>query len=217
MLVDIVEVCDQVQGFMDVNQNYIFGGLVVFVFIVGGFFVYKNFYQKLKQQEVVEQMFWVQQCFEQDFFVLVFINFGGGYMGFFDVIDNYGGIDVGNMVKYYVGVFYLYLGKYEVVFDYLKDYSLVGEVILVMKYGVLGDVYFELGDFDVVMKQYKKVISVGDNEVLIFYYLKKIGMLYECNGNMADVKVFYECIKEEYFGFLVSCDIEKYIVCVFQG
>ncbi|WP_282780189.1 tetratricopeptide repeat protein [Phaeodactylibacter xiamenensis] len=216
-LVDIVEVRDQAQGFMDANQNYIFGGLVALVLIVGGFLAYKNFYQKPKQQEAVEQMFRAQQRFEQDSFALALTNPGGGYMGFLDVIDNYGGTDAGNMAKYYAGVSYLHLGKYEAALDYLKDYSPAGEVTPVMKHGALGDAYSELGDFDAAMKQYKKAVSAGDNEVLTPYYLKKIGMLHERNGNMADARASYERIKEEYPGSPVSRDIEKYIVRASQG
>lgn len=216
-LVDIVEVRDQAQGFMDQNQNYIFGGLVAIVLIIGGYLAYQNFYVKPKQQEAVEQMYRAQQRFEQDSFALALTNPGGGYMGFLDVIDTYGGTNAGNLAKYYAGVSYLHLGKYEAALDYLKDYNAKGEITPIMRHGAIGDAHSELGDFDAAMKQYKKAINTGDNEVLTPYYLKKMGMLHERNGNMADAKAAYERIKEEYPSSPVSRDIEKYIVRASQG
>lgn len=67
---------------------------------------------------------------------------------------------------------------------------------------------------DDVMSNYKKVINVGDNEVLVVYYLKKLGMLYEKNGNMVDVKFFYEWVKFDFLDFLYVIDIDKYIIRV---
>ena len=76
-LVDIIEVRDQAQGFIDENQNLIFGGLVALVVLIGGFLAYKNFYQKPRQQEATEQMFQAQVQFERDSFALALTNPGG--------------------------------------------------------------------------------------------------------------------------------------------
>ena len=106
-LVDIVEVRDQAQSFMDANQTYIFGGLVALVVLVGGFLAYKNFYKAPKQQEAVAQMYRAQQRFEQDSFALALTNPGGGFSGFLDIIDEYSGTPAANTAKYYAGVSYL--------------------------------------------------------------------------------------------------------------
>ena len=165
-LVDIVEVRDQAQSFMDANQTYIFGGLVALVVLVGGFLAYKNFYKAPKQQEAVAQMYRAQQRFEQDSFALALTNPGGGFSGFLDIIDEYSGTPAANTAKYYAGVSYLHLGKYEAALDYLKGFSPEGEITPIMKHGAIGDAESELGNYDAAMSAYKKAVNAGDNSVL---------------------------------------------------
>ena len=83
-----------------------------------------------------------------------------------------------------------------------------------MKYGALGDAYSELNDFDKAMSNYKKAANHGDNKVLSPYYLKKIGMLHEKNGDLAAAKKAYESIKEKYPDSPDGRDIDKYITRV---
>jgi len=213
-LVDIVEVREQAQGVLDTNQNIIFGALIAVVVAIGGFFAYNNLYKKPRQQEAVEQMFRAQQQFEQDSFALALTKPGGGYMGFLDVIDNYGGTPAGNVARYYAGISYLNLGKYEAALDYLKQFDAEGDISPIMKYGAMGDAYSELGDFEAAMSHYKKAVKKSDNEALTPYYLKKIGLLYERNGELAEAKATYERIKQEYPESSIARSIEKYIARV---
>ncbi|NBC06708.1 MAG: tetratricopeptide repeat protein [Bacteroidetes bacterium] len=213
-LVDIVEVRDQAQGFLDKNQMYIFGALVVLVLIVGGVFAYNTFYKAPKQQEAVEQMFRAQQQFERDSFALALTNPGGGYMGFLDIIDNYGGTNAGNVAHYYAGISYLNLGKYEAAIDYLEQFDAVGQISPVMKYGAMGDAYSELDDFDKAMDLYQKAVNKSENDALTPYYLKKIGLMHERNGEFAEAKENYERIKQEFPNSAIGRDIEKYIARV---
>lgn len=199
---------------MDKNQMYIFGGLVVLVLLVGGFFAYNTFYKAPKQKEAVEQMYRAQQQFERDSFALALTNPGGGYMGFLDIIDNYGGTDAGNVAHYYAGISYLNLGKFEAAVDYLEQFSAAGQISPVMKYGALGDAYSELDDFDKAMSLYQKAVSKSENDALTPYYLKKIGMMHERNGELAEAKETYERIKQQYPKSTIGRDIEKYIARV---
>jgi tetratricopeptide (TPR) repeat protein len=213
-LVDIVEVRDQAQSFLDGNQQLIFGGLAVLVLLVGGFFAYNTFYKAPRQSEAVEQMYRAQQQFERDSFALALTDPGGGYMGFLDVIDSYGGTDAGNLARYYAGISYLNLGKYEAAIDYLEQFSAKGEISPVMKFGALGDAHSELDDFDQAMDYYEKAVNKSDNDALTPYYLKKIGLLQERNGSFAEAKETYERIKQEYPNSAIGRDIEKYIARV---
>ncbi len=213
-LVDIVEVRDSAQSFIDNNQQLIFGALVAVVLLIGGFFAYNNFYKKPRQQEAVEQIFRAQEQFERDSFALALTNPGGGYMGFLDIIENYGGTPAGNTARYYAGVSYLNLGKFEAARDYLKDFDAEGNVMPIMKYGALGDAFSELQDFDSAMKNYQRAVDAGENSLLTPYYLKKLGLLHERNGNFAEAKEAYETIRMEYPDSPVGRDIQKYIARV---
>lgn len=215
LLVDIVEVRDQAQSFMERNQKFVFGGLVALVILAGGFLAYKSLYQQPLQEEAVEQMFRAQMQFEQDSFALALTNPGGGYLGFLDIIDSYKGTKAANISKYYAGISYLNLGKFDAAISYLEDFNPAGKVTPVMKNGALGDAYAELGDMGKAISNYKKAAN-SDNEALAPYYLKKLGMLYEYQGDIAAAKKQYETIQKEYPSSIAGRDIEKFIVRVSQ-
>lgn len=213
-LVDIVEVRDSAQSFIDQNQNLIFGALVGVVLIIGGIFAYNNFYKAPKQKEAVEQMVEAQAQFERDSFASALTGPGGGFMGLLDIIDNYSGTPAANVAKYYAGISYLNLGEYKAAVSFLDDYAPKDNITPIMKYGALGDAYGELNDLEGAMLMYQKAVKNGDNEVLTPYYLKKIGLLHEKNGNSAEAKAAYERIKKEYPLSPDGSDIEKFITRV---
>lgn len=213
-LVDIVEVKDQAQSFIDGNQNLIFGGLAALVLVIGGLFAYNNFYKAPRQQEAMEQMYQAQVQFERDSFALALTKPGSGYLGFLDIIDTYGSTEAGNLALYYAGISYLNLGQFDAAIDYLEDYSPSGEITPTMKLGALGDAYSELNDFDKAMSYYKRAVSAGDNEVLASYYMKKVGLLHEKNGNFSEAKAAYEELKSKFPTSPYGLDIDKYITRV---
>ncbi len=213
-LVDIVEVKDNAQSFVDQNQRLIFGLGIGLIVLVDGYFFYQNLYKAPKEKEAMEQMFKAQEQFERDSFALALTNPGGGYVGFLDIIDSYGGTKASNLANYYAGVSYLNLGQFDAALDYMKSFSPAGHVGPVMKFGVLGDIYSELDQMDNAMSNYKKAINSGENEVLTAYYLKKLGMLHEKNGNLADAKSSYEQVKTDFPNSPYASDIDKYITRV---
>lgn len=220
VLIDVVEVREQAGDFFARYRTYILGGVGVFLLAVVGWFAYNQFYKIPKQTEAVEQMFQAQIQFERDSFQLALVNPGGGYIGFLDIIDNYAGTPAANTAKYYAGVSYLHIGQqknnankeFEAAISYLQDFNAKGEVLPIMKNGALGDAYAELKDFGKAMSFYKKAVNAGDNELLTPYYLKKVGMLNEKNGDAQAALKSYEEIKNKYPNSGEARDIEKYIV-----
>ncbi len=213
-LVDIVEVKQSAQSFVDSNQNYLFGGLIALVVLVGGFFVYKYMFQIPKQNEAVEQMSKAQEQFERDSFQLALTDPGSGFPGFLDIIDEYGGTKAANSASYYAGISYLHIGQYDAAIQYLSDFSADDQILPITKLGAIGDAYAEKGDLDQAMNYYQKAVSAGDNSVLTAYFLKKVGMLNEKNGNLEAAKDAYLTIQREYPTSPESTDIEKFIMRV---
>jgi len=222
VLIDVVEVREQASDFFERNRLFVLGGIGLLVLIVGGLFAYNQFYKVPRQREAVEQMFQAQVQFERDSFQLALINPGGGYLGFLDIIDNYGGTPAANAAKYYAGVSYLHIGQrnnnankeFDAAISYLKDFNADGDIMPITKNGALGDAYSELQDFDQAMSYYKKAVSSGENELLTPYYLKKVGMLNERNGDTQAALEAYKTIKNEYPNSSEARDIEKYIARV---
>ena len=215
VLVDIVEVRDQAQSFLDANQRLIFGTLTALVVLAGSFIAYKNLYQIPRQGEAVEQMFRAEGQFERDSFALALTNPGGGYLGFLDIIQNYKGTKAANLSKYYAGISYLHLGKYDAAASYLEDFKPTGDISPIMKNGALGDAFAEMGDMGKAEAQYRKAAS-SNNDALTPYYMKKLGMLLESQGQNDLAKDWYEKIKTDYPTSASGRDIEKYLSRVSQ-
>ena len=105
-LVDLVEVKESAQDFLESNQKLVIGLGLVIVLIIAGYLGYKYGYQGPREENASEQIFKAQIQFERDSFALALESPGEGYEGFLDIIDNYGGTKVANTAKYYAGVSY---------------------------------------------------------------------------------------------------------------
>ena len=197
--------------FIEDNQQYIIYALMAVALLVAAYFIYKYMFQAPKQQEAVEQMYKAQDQFDRDSFNLALTNPGAGYPGFLDIIDSYGGTKAANTANYYAGISYLNLGQFDNAVKYLKDFSASGEVLPITKNGALGDAYAEKGDLNNAMSYYKKAVSAGDNEILTTYYLKKVGLLSEKNGDKAAANAAYKRIRDDYPNSPEAGEIEKYI------
>ncbi len=210
-LVDIGEKKEQAQDFYEKNQSLILGGLLGLVLIIGGIYAYNNFYKKPRIKAAIGEMAQAERMFEKDSFALALTNPGGGSLGFEDIASTYSGTTTGNMANYYAGVCYLQLGQYDAALSYLNDYSPDGTVMPITYYGVLGDTYSEKGEMDKAISNYKKAIGQGTNEFLQAYYMKKLGLLYEHQGNAADALSTFENLRSKYPATPAGQDIDKYI------
>jgi len=210
-LVDIVEVTEQAGDFFERNQNLLLGALGAIALVVGGYFAYHTFYKLPLEEEAGDQIFQAELQFQRDSFELALLNPGGGYSGFLDIIENYGGTDVANIALYYAGISYLHLGKFDAATSYLNDFDPAGEVTPIMKYGALGDAYSELEQFDKAIKAYRSAANAASNDFLSPYYLKKLGLLYEKQGQYADALAVYKEIKRDYPKSQDGFSIEKFI------
>ena len=152
-----------------------------------------------------------QRMFEKDSFALALANPGGGSLGFLDIASEYSGTSAANLANYYAGISYLNLGQFDAAKSFLEDFSPDGNVLPITYYGSLGDVYSEKNEMDKAISSYKKAISQGTNEFLEAYYTKKLGMLYEYQGKVAEAKSTYENLKSKYPNTPEGQDIEKYI------
>ena len=210
-LVDLVEVKESAAGMLQGSQFKILGIIGVLALLVGAFLAYKYLYQAPRNTSAMEQMYKAETQFKQDSFALALENPGGGFDGFLDIIDNYNGTQAANISKYYAGICYLNLGRYQEAIDYLQTFSADGQITPVTKFGAMGDAYSELNDFDSALSNYKKAAAAGDNELLTPYYLKKVGMLLEKQGDGAGALDAYKKIKDKYPNSTEGLDISKYI------
>lgn len=158
---------------------------------VAGWWMYKEMIVKPKQEEAVAAMWQAEQQFSRDSFQLALNDPGGGFDGFLTLADKFSGTPAGNMAHYYAGICYLQSGDFDNALDQMESFDAPGDLMPAMKYGVIGDCYAEKEDFEKALDYYEEAADATENDLLMMYYLKKLGMLNEKLGNKeAAIKAF---------------------------
>ena len=156
--------------------------------------------------------FMAESYFEKDSFNLA-INGDGNYLGFLDIIDEYGVTKAANLAKYYTGISYLHLEQYEEAIDYLNGFETEDLLLAPITVGAKGDAYAELGEKDKALAAYKKAYAY-ENELTTTIYLMKAGKLLESDGKLAEALQLYKKVKNEYPESTEGASIDKYIARV---
>ncbi len=201
------------EQFIEDNQkmiSYIVGGILL---VVAAYIGFNKFYLQPKEDEALSQMFMAENYFEKDSFNLA-INGDGNYLGFLDIIDDYGITKSANRAKYYAGISYLHLGEYEVAIDFLKSFKTDDLLLAPVAAGAQGDALVELGEMDKALKQYKKAYSVSENEFTTPVYMMKAAGLLETMDEPKEALALYELIKAKYPTSAEGTNIDKYIARV---
>ena len=163
-----------------------------------------------RQVRAAEDMFAAEQWFNEGNFEQA-LNGNDQYMGFADIIDEYGSTKSGNLAKYYAGICQLNLGQYNEAIDLLKSYKgkdlFTGAEALML----IGDAYAELENAADAAKYYEKAAAKSQNLIVAPTALWKAGMMYISLGNNeAAVKAFQQ-IKENYPESPEYSEADKYI------
>lgn len=201
------------EQFIEDNQKmitYIVGAVII---VVAGYLAFNKFYLQPKEKEALTQMFMAENYFEKDSFNLA-INGDGNYLGFLDIIDDYGITKSANLANYYTGISYLHLGQYDEAIDYLKKFKTDDLLLAPVKAGAIGDAMLQLGDNDGALKQYKKAFSETDNDLTTPVYKMKAAKLLESMNKLDEALKLYQEIKKDYPQSTEGTSADKYIARV---
>ena len=201
------------EQFIEDNQKkitYVVGGIIV---LVAAFLAFNKFYMQPKEEEALSQMFMAENYFEKDSFNIA-INGDGNYLGFLDIIDDYGMTKSANRAKYYTGISYLHLGQYQDAIDYLKKFKTDDLLLAPVKLGAIGDAMLQLGENENALKQYKKAYAETDNELTTPVYKMKAAKLLESMNKFDEALKLYEEIKKDYPQSTEGTTVDKYIARV---
>lgn len=201
------------EQFIEDNQMKITYAVGVIVVLVAVFLAFNKFYLQPKEEEALTQMFMAENYFEKDSFNLA-INGDGNYLGFLDIIDDYGVTKSANRAKYYTGISYLRMGQYEDAIDYLKKFKTDDLLLAPVKAGAIGDAMLELGNSDDALKQYKKAYSETENELTTPIYKMKAARLLETMDKLEEALKLYEEIKKDYPESAEGTTVDRYIARV---
>ena len=201
------------ERFIEENQKIISIVVGAIVIVVAGYLAFNKFYIQPKEEEALSQMFMAENYFEKDSFNLA-INGDGNYLGFLDIIEDYGITKSANRAKYYAGISYLHLGQYNEAIDFLKKFKTDDLLLGPVKEGAIGDAMLELGNKEDALSQYEKAYNLTDNELTTPVYKMKAGNLLETLNKPEEALALYEEIKKDYPTTSEGTNIDKYIARV---
>jgi len=208
--INIGEVYSNTEKFLDKNKQSLTIGLVAILAIVVGSFYYFSMYLPEIEKEAQQNVYQAQQAFAIDSFELAMYG-GNDFMGFEEIIDNYGASAIGNTSKYYMAVSLMNTGDYEGAIEYYKSYSPKDHMTSALTEGGIGDCLSQLEAYEEAVTAYEKAANAYVNEFTTPIYLKKAGILSEDIGDYEKAVKFYERIKSQYPDSQEGRDIEKYL------
>jgi tetratricopeptide (TPR) repeat protein len=178
--------------------------------LVGGYFAYTKLIVGPQDKEAQTQMFMAEKYFEKDSLKKA-VDGDGNFLGFKQIVENYGQTKSANLAHYYLGICNLKLGKYEQAVEELEKFSSDENVIMPIAQGALGDAYSELNQPEKAVSHYLKASSKAENKFISPVYLMKAGLTYEALNKYADAAEVYSQIKRDYSDTNEGRDADKYI------
>lgn len=192
------------------NQKTIIIVLAVLAIAILAFFGVKKYYFEPREKEAQAAIYHAEQYFENDNFATA-LNGDGNYLGFVDVINDFGGTKTANLAKYYAGICCLNTGDFNQAIDYLKSFKGKDVLVSSMALGAMADAYMELDKVAEAAATYVKAANESANSLTSPMYLLRAGMAYEMIGDYQQALNAYNEIKKEYPSSNEGFSIEKNI------
>jgi tetratricopeptide (TPR) repeat protein len=206
----VEEALSKTEAFIEKHQKIILIVVAVLIVIVLSFFGFRKYYLEPQEQEAQSQMFMAEMYFQSDSLSRA-LNGDGNYLGFLDIIDQYGLTKSANLATFYAGICYLRLGDLESAIEYLEDFSGDDKIAAPMATGAIGDAYMEMDEIDKATGYYIKAADQSDNELSAPLFLMKAGLACEIQGDYKRALELYKRIKENYPTSFEGSQIDKYI------
>jgi tetratricopeptide (TPR) repeat protein len=199
------------QDFWTRNSKFFLYGIVALIVVIGGYFVYQNYFKAPQEAKAAEAMWKAEDYFRMDSARLA-LNGDGTNAGFLRIISRHGGTKAANLAKFYAGASYLKLGDFNNAVKYLKDFSTEDKLVQVRATGLLADAYAEQGKRKEAAEQYEKAGTMYPDDMLNSpEYLFRAGLLYQDLGNTKEAIEMFQLIKSKYSMSQRGRDIEKYL------
>ena len=205
---NVAEAVSKTEEFFKKNGNLIYGCVAAVLVIALGALAYTRFYLQPKKAEAQKEMFHAEQWFAEGEYELA-LNGDGNYLGFNDIIDEYGS-KAGESVYLYAGISKLHQGEFEDAIAVLKKYSGKDKILLARAQSCIGDAYVGLEDAETAIGWFEKAAKTSDNAFSAAYLLKE-GIAAESLGKNDLALSCYKKIKDQYPQAPEAMDIDKYI------
>lgn len=207
---EVSGVIAKTEQFIEKNKKTITIVVCAVVVVALAIWAYVGLYAHPRQQRAAEDMFAAEQWFNEGDFEKA-LNGNDQYLGFTDVIDQYGSTKSGNLAKYYAGICQLNLGKYDEALDLLKSYkgkdAFTGAEALML----MGDCYAELDNAKEAVNYYQKAAAKANNFIVSPTALWKAGMMQLKLGDKEGAVKSFQQIKDNYPESPEYGEADKYI------
>ncbi|MDU1891887.1 MAG: hypothetical protein E6767_14465 [Dysgonomonas sp.] len=199
------------ENFIEKYQKQLLIGIGVVVVVVCGYLAYDHFISGPKGTEAQVAMFKGEQYYRNGQDSLALYGDANGYIGFESIIEDYGSTPAGNVAKFYAGICYANLGKYDEALKHLKGYSGKDEILAQLVNGTIGDCLDNTGKSDEAVSYFMKAAKGVDNAVQSPILYKKAGLIYRNQGNHDKVIEVFTTIKNQYMNSAAAVEADKYI------
>ena len=198
------------EQFIEKNKKRLTIGAVAVVVVALAIWAYVALVAQPRQVRAAEDMFAAEQWFNQGDFEKA-LNGDDQFLGFADIIDEYGNTKSGNLAKYYAGICQLNLGQYNEAIDLLKSYKGKDDFTGAEALMLIGDAYAELENAKDAVNYYEKAAAKANNFIISPTALWKAGMMHITLGNNEAAAKAFQQIKDNYPESPEYSEADKYI------
>lgn len=210
-LENINETLSSSEQFIEKNQNAIMIGLGIVVVIVLAILAYHNLYLKPKNEKAQAAIFKGERYFQNQQDSLALFGDGNDYIGFEEVMNQYGGTKTADLARAYAGISYSRIGDNEKALDYLNKFNGGDELVTPAITGAIGDIYMNMGMDDKAINHFEKAAKAADDNMLSPIYYKKAGLAYIHSEKFDKAINTFEMIKTEYMNSPEGQEADKFI------
>jgi len=208
--IEINETINKAEGYISENKksiSIIVGAVLV---VILGYFGYTNLIVKPQEENAIREMFMAERYFQMDSVNLA-INGDGQFMGFQEIIDNYGSSSSANRAHYYLGMCYMKKGEWDNAIEYLSGYDAEDDVTGALALGAIGDANLEKGKDEEALNYYMKAVDWDKNQFTAAIFLLKAATVKEIQNDYKGATDLYERIKKDYPQSTEARDVDRYI------
>lgn len=199
-----------VVSFVESHQGLILAVLGGIVAVVALYFVLNQYVWGPREDAAKNEIFKAQQMFARDSFQVA-LDGNDEFMGFLDIIDEYGSTSTGNLAYAYAGICYKNLGEYDEAIKCLNKFSGSDELVSPAIIGSIGDCYWDMDNASKAVDYYMKAAAKADNDLLSPLYKKRAALAYLSMDKKSEAVKLLEGIVTEYPNYADMTEVMKFL------
>ena len=192
------ETAYKAENFFEKYSKIIIGVLAGLAIIAIGYFVYLKTVLEPKSEKAFLEMAQADEYFQQDSVLLALKGSPGSFLGYEQIVDQYGSTKGGNIARYKAGVAYYRLGDYASAVQSLEKFSTEDEILMAQKNGMIGNALVQSGKDKEALPYYVKAAEGTDLEVIQTMYFTKAGKLAMQLNQNADALKYFQTLADKY-------------------